>query len=47
MVEKDLSMVEKDTLKKYKEKRDSEKTPEPFTSEKVSPDKPKFVVQKT
>jgi DNA ligase D-like protein (predicted 3'-phosphoesterase) len=46
MVKKDLNRVEEDTLKKYKQKRDSEKTPEPFTSEKVSPDKPKFVVQK-
>ena len=35
-----------DPLKKYKEKRDFKKTPEPFLSAKISPDKPKFVVQK-
>jgi len=39
-------MIKEDALKKYKEKRDFEQTPEPFTSENVSPDKPKFVVQK-
>jgi len=38
-------MVE-NSLRNYKEKRDFEKTPEPFTSEKISPDKPKFVIQK-
>ncbi|HEX3013135.1 MAG TPA: DNA polymerase ligase N-terminal domain-containing protein [Methanobacterium sp.] len=38
-------MAEEDLLKKYREKRDFEKTPEPFTGEKVS-DKPRFVVQK-
>ncbi len=38
-------MAKEDSLKKYREKRDIEKTPEPFTSEKVS-DKPRFVVQK-
>ncbi len=38
-------MAKEDSLKKYHEKRDIEKTPEPFTSEKVS-DKPRFVVQK-
>ncbi len=37
--------MEKNQLEKYREKRDFEKTPEPFTSEKVS-DKPRFVVQK-
>jgi DNA ligase D-like protein (predicted 3'-phosphoesterase) len=40
-----VNMTEEDSLKKYREKRDFEKTPEPFTSEKVS-DKPRFVVQK-
>ena len=40
-----VNMAEEDSLKKYREKRDFEKTPEPFTSEKVS-DKPRFVVQK-
>lgn len=39
-------MAEEKSLKKYREKRDFEKTPEPFTSEKISPDKPKFVIQK-
>lgn len=39
-------MAEENSLKKYREKRDFEKTPEPFTSEKVSSDKPRFVVQK-
>ncbi len=39
-------MAEEDSLKKYREKRDFEKTPEPFTSEKISPDKPRFVIQK-
>ena len=39
-------MVEKDSLKKYKEKRDFEKTSEPFTSKNISPEKPKFVIQK-
>lgn len=38
-------MAKEDSLKKYREKRDIEKTPEPFTSEKVS-DNPRFVVQK-
>lgn len=38
-------MVE-NSLRNYKEKRDFKKTPEPFTSEKISPDKPKFVIQK-
>ena len=38
-------MAKEDSLKKYREKRDIEKTPEPFTSEKVS-DRPRFVVQK-
>jgi len=33
-------------LKKYREKRDFEKTPEPFTSEKISPENPRFVIQK-
>jgi DNA ligase D-like protein (predicted 3'-phosphoesterase) len=35
-----------DPLKKYKEKRDFKSTPEPFLSEKISPSKPKFVIQK-
>ena len=35
-----------EALNKYKEKRDFKKTPEPFTSEKVSSDQPRFVVQK-
>ncbi len=35
-----------DSLKEYRKKRDIEKTPEPFTSEKISPDKPRFVIQK-
>lgn len=39
-------MAKEDSLKKYKEKRDFEKTPEPISSEKISSDKPKFVVQK-
>lgn len=39
-------MKEEDPLKEYKEKRDLKKTPEPFTGEKISPDKPKFVIQK-
>jgi DNA ligase D-like protein (predicted 3'-phosphoesterase) len=39
-------MVEENQLKKYREKRDFEKTPEPFTSEKISSDKPRFVIQK-
>lgn len=34
-----------DPLKKYKEKRDFKKTPEPFLGA-ISPDKPKFVIQK-
>ena len=38
-------MADQNQLEKYREKRDFEKTPEPFTSEKVS-DKPRFVVQK-
>jgi bifunctional non-homologous end joining protein LigD len=38
-------MAEENSLKKYREKRDFEKTPEPLTSEKIS-DKPRFVVQK-
>jgi DNA ligase D-like protein (predicted 3'-phosphoesterase) len=39
-------MAKKDLLEKYHEKRDFEKTPEPFTSEKISSDKPRFVIQK-
>lgn len=39
-------MPKQDSLKRYKEKRDFEKTPEPFSSEKTSPDGPKFVIQK-
>lgn len=39
-------MAAEDSLKKFKEKRDFKKTPEPVSSEKISPDKPKFVVQK-
>ena len=38
-------MADQNQLEKYREKRDFEKTPEPFTSEKVS-DEPRFVVQK-
>ena len=37
--------MEEDSLKKYKEKRDFKKTPEPFTSKKTSK-KPRFVIQK-
>jgi DNA ligase D-like protein (predicted 3'-phosphoesterase) len=36
----------KNSLKEYREKRDFEKTPEPVTSEKISPEKPRFVIQK-
>ncbi|MGF7117470.1 DNA polymerase ligase N-terminal domain-containing protein [Methanobacterium oryzae] len=39
-------MAKEDPLKKYKEKRDFKKTPEPTSSEKVSFDNPRFVVQK-
>ena len=39
-------MVEKNQLKEYREKRDFEKTPEPFTSEKISLENPRFVIQK-
>ena len=35
-----------DKLRKYEEKRDFKKTPEPYTSDKTSPKKPRFVVQK-
>lgn len=35
-----------DSLKKYKEKRNFDKTPEPFSSEKISSDSPRFVIQK-
>ncbi|MGB9936232.1 MAG: DNA polymerase ligase N-terminal domain-containing protein [Methanobacterium sp.] len=35
-----------DSLKKYKEKRDFKKTPEPFSSKKISTDSPRFVIQK-
>lgn len=38
-------MAKEDPLKKYKEKRDFEKTPEPVSSEKIS-SKSRFVVQK-
>ena len=38
-------MTDQNQLEKYSEKRDIKKTPEPFTSEKVS-DRPRFVVQK-
>jgi DNA ligase D-like protein (predicted 3'-phosphoesterase) len=41
-----IIMVEEDALKKYKEKRNFDITPEPFTNAKVSPDKPKYVIQK-
>ncbi len=39
-------MAGKDPLKKYKEKRDFKKTPEPTSSEKISSNKPRFVIQK-
>ena len=39
-------MAGKDLLKKYKEKRDFERTPEPVSSEKKSPNTPRFVIQK-
>jgi len=39
-------MKDKDPLKKYKEKRDFEKTPEPVSGKKDSSKNPKFVVQK-
>jgi len=38
-------MVE-DKLRKYKDKRDFKATPEPNTSKKASPDRPRFVIQK-
>jgi DNA ligase D-like protein (predicted 3'-phosphoesterase) len=38
--------MENDQLKDYKEKRDFEKTPEPFTSQGSSHAKPRFVIQK-
>jgi len=39
-------MKDKDPLKKYKEKRDFERTPEPVSGEKSSSKNPKFVIQK-
>lgn len=39
-------MAKEDPLKKYKEKRDFKNTPEPTSSEKISSNKPQFVVQK-
>lgn len=39
-------MAKEDPLKTYKEKRDFKKTPEPDSSEKISSDNPRFVVQK-
>lgn len=39
-------MVNEDPLKKYKEKRVFKKTPEPVSSKKISPENPRFVVQK-
>jgi DNA ligase D-like protein (predicted 3'-phosphoesterase) len=39
-------MAKEDSLKKYREKRDFKKTPEPFTSEKISSDQSRFVIQK-
>lgn len=39
-------MAKEDPLKTYKDKRDFKKTPEPISSEKISFDKPRFVVQK-
>ena len=39
-------MQGKDPLKKYKEKRDFEKTLEPISSKKASPKAPRFVIQK-
>lgn len=35
-----------DPLKKYREKRDFKKTPEPISDQKISPDSPRFVIQK-
>ncbi|MDI6724094.1 MAG: DNA polymerase ligase N-terminal domain-containing protein [Methanobacterium sp.] len=39
-------MKDTDPLKKYKEKRDFERTPEPVSGEKSSSKNPKFVIQK-
>ena len=39
-------MQGEDPLKKYKEKRDFEKTLEPISSKKASPKAPRFVIQK-
>jgi bifunctional non-homologous end joining protein LigD len=39
-------MADKDSLKKYKEKRNFDHTSEPYSSKKISKDKLKFVVQK-
>jgi len=39
-------MKDKDPLKKYKEKRDFERTPEPVSGEKSSSKNPRFVIQK-
>ncbi len=39
-------MEDKDPLKKYKEKRDFKKTPEPISSEKTTSKNPRFVIQK-
>ncbi len=39
-------MVDKDPLKKYKEKRDFKNTPEPISSKKTHSESPRFVIQK-
>jgi len=41
-----MFMAIEDPLKKYKEKRDFKKTPEPISSEKASSNAPRFVIQK-
>lgn len=41
-----VSIMVEDKLKKYKEKRDFNGTPEPYTSKKISLDRPRFVIQK-
>jgi len=38
--------MSEDKLRKYKEKRDFNATPEPISSKKQSPERPRFVVQK-
>jgi DNA ligase D-like protein (predicted 3'-phosphoesterase) len=38
--------MEEEALKEYKQKRDFKKTTEPYSGEKASPDRPRFVIQK-